>query len=112
MPWSIGAGTLQVNGALPNSTMTVAGSGTLTGTGTVATTRVNAGATFAPGNGTSASSMTVNGNLAFQSGSLYLVQINPPTASFATVTGTATLGGADRGREFSPAASSRSNTPS
>jgi uncharacterized protein with beta-barrel porin domain len=38
--------------------------------------------------------MTVNGNLAFQSGAAYLVQINPATSSLAEVTGTATLGGA------------------
>ena len=38
--------------------------------------------------------MTVNGNLAFQSGAQYLVLLNPTTSSFANVTGTATLGGA------------------
>jgi len=38
--------------------------------------------------------MTVSGSLAFQSGAQYLVQINPATASFATVTGAATPGGA------------------
>ena len=37
--------------------------------------------------------MTVAGNLAFQSGAMYLVQINPTTASFANVTGTAALAG-------------------
>ena len=37
--------------------------------------------------------MTVSGNLAFQSGALYLVQVNPATASIANVTGTATLAG-------------------
>ena len=39
--------------------------------------------------------MTVAGNLAFQSGALYLVQVNPSTASFANVTagGIATLAG-------------------
>ena len=37
--------------------------------------------------------MTVAGNLAFQSGALYLVQLNSTTSTFANVTGTATLGG-------------------
>jgi uncharacterized protein with beta-barrel porin domain len=37
---------------------------------------------------------TVSGNLAFQSGAIYLVQLNPSTSSFANVTGTATLSGA------------------
>ena len=49
---------------------------------------------FAPGNGTPGSFMTVTGNLAFQSGAHYLVQLNPATSSFTNVTGTATLGGA------------------
>jgi uncharacterized protein with beta-barrel porin domain len=38
--------------------------------------------------------LTIVGNLAFQSGAIYLVQISPSVASFANVTGTATLGGA------------------
>ena len=39
--------------------------------------------------------MTVAGNLAFQSGALYLVQVNPSTASSTNVTagGSATLAG-------------------
>ena len=37
--------------------------------------------------------MTVTGNLAFQSGALYLVQLNASTASLANVTGTASLAG-------------------
>ncbi len=37
--------------------------------------------------------MTIAGNLAFESGAIYLVQINPTTASFANVTGTASLAG-------------------
>jgi uncharacterized protein with beta-barrel porin domain len=38
--------------------------------------------------------MTVAGNLAFQSGALYLVQVSPSTASLANVSGTASLAGA------------------
>lgn len=37
--------------------------------------------------------MTVSGNLAFQSGAIYLVQVSPSTASFANVSGSATLAG-------------------
>ena len=50
-------------------------------------------AAFAPGSGTPGTSMTVAGNLAFQSGALYLVQLNPTSASSANVSGTATLTG-------------------
>ena len=37
--------------------------------------------------------MTVSGNLAFQSGALYLVQVNPSSSTMANVTGTASLAG-------------------
>jgi len=37
--------------------------------------------------------MTVAGNLAFQSGALYLVQLDPAASTFASVTGTALLNG-------------------
>jgi uncharacterized protein with beta-barrel porin domain len=94
MPWTVEVGTLLVNGTLANSTMTVNAGGTLGGTGTVGNATVMSGGIFAPGNGTPGSSLTVNGNLAFQSGAQYLVQLNPTTSSFANVTGTATLGGA------------------
>jgi uncharacterized protein with beta-barrel porin domain len=68
--------------------------GVLTGNGTVGTTQINSGGTFAPGtSGTPGTSLTVAGNLAFQSGAIYLVQVNPSTASLANVTGTAALAG-------------------
>ena len=51
------------------------------------------GGTFAPGNATPGTSMAVTGNLALQSGALYLVQLNPTTSTFANVTGTASLNG-------------------
>jgi fibronectin-binding autotransporter adhesin len=84
------AGTTVNNGAL-NGGANVAG-GIFTGSGTVANLTVSGGI-FAPGNGTPGSSMTVAGNLAFQSGAMYLVALNPTTASFANVGGTASLNG-------------------
>jgi hypothetical protein len=67
--------------------------GTLGGTGTIGNTQVNSGGTLAPGSGAPGTSLTINGNLAFQSGALYLVQVNSSTASLANVTGTASLAG-------------------
>jgi uncharacterized protein with beta-barrel porin domain len=110
MSWSVNAGTLLLDGNITGSgattvnggildvigsitDLTVNAGGTLTGTGTVGATQVNAGGTLAPGNGTPGSSLTISGNLAFQSGAIYLVQVNATTSSFATVTGTAALGG-------------------
>jgi autotransporter-associated beta strand protein/T5SS/PEP-CTERM-associated repeat protein len=84
-PTTISAGTLVVNGSIANSAVTVNNGGILAGTGTVGVTAIDAGGTFAPGSGTPGSSMTVAGNLAFQSGALYLVQVNPANASSAGV---------------------------
>jgi uncharacterized protein with beta-barrel porin domain len=91
---TIDGGTLVVNGSIAApSLITVNSGGTLSGTGTVGDTTITGGAMFAPGHGTPGSSMTVS-TLAFQSGAQYLITLNPTTASFANVTGLATLGGA------------------
>jgi uncharacterized protein with beta-barrel porin domain len=95
---NINAGTLEVDGAITSSSnVTVNAGGALTGTGTVdpSTVTIASGATFIPGTaGTAGSSMTIAGNLVFQSGSTYVVYVNPTTSSFTNVTGTASLAGA------------------
>jgi uncharacterized protein with beta-barrel porin domain len=91
MPWTVQAGTLLVNGALPNSTMTVSAGATLGGNGTVGTTTINGG-TLSPGN--SIGTLNVQGNLVFTAASSYLVEVSPASADRTNVTGTATLGGA------------------
>jgi autotransporter-associated beta strand protein len=88
---SVNGGVLDVIGSITDPTVNAGG--LLMGSGTVGTTQVNAGGIFAPGNGTAGSSMNVSGNLAFQSGALYLLLLNQ-TSSLASVTGSATLGGA------------------
>ncbi|MDF3812806.1 MULTISPECIES: autotransporter-associated beta strand repeat-containing protein [Rhodopseudomonas] len=85
------AGTTINNGVI-NGPVTLSG-GSLTGSGRTGNLIASSGA-FAPGNGTPGSSMTVNGNLALASAVQYVVQVNPATASFTSVTGTAALGGA------------------
>jgi len=92
--WTVQSGTLLVNGDLSAaSSLTVSG-GVLGGTGTIGNTQINSGGTFAPGTpGVPGTSMTVSGNLAFQSGALYLVQVNPGSSTMANVTGAASLGG-------------------
>ncbi|WP_349253166.1 autotransporter domain-containing protein [Bradyrhizobium sp. CIAT3101] len=112
---TVSSGTLQAgiaNAFAPHSDYTIAtgaaldlngfnqtirgltGDGSVINSGGTIPTLTLAGGTFAPGNGTPISSMAIAGNLAFQSGVIYLVQVNPSTASFANITGTATLGGA------------------
>jgi len=86
------AGTFNNTGTIAGTT-TISG-GTLFGTGSIGTLNIASGGTFAPGNGTPGTSATVNGSLAFSSGAFYLVGLNPTTASFANVSGTATLGSA------------------
>jgi YVTN family beta-propeller protein/autotransporter-associated beta strand protein len=94
-PTNVNGGTLDVEGTIAASSLTtVNSSGLLMGTGTVGSTVVASGGTFQPGSGAPGSFMTVAGNLAFQSGSTYMVQLNPATASFVNVTGAATLNGA------------------
>jgi len=91
---TINDGALEVNGSIASSSLTtVNANGVLTGTGSVGNTTVASGGTLLPGNGTPGSSLTVAGNLAFQSAALYLVQLNPATSTFTGVTGTATLNG-------------------
>jgi autotransporter-associated beta strand protein len=90
----VNGGTLAVDGSIASSVLTrVNSGGTLAGTGVAGNTQVNSGGIFAPGSGTPGSSMTIAGNLAFMSGALYLVQVNPGAASFANVMGTASLDG-------------------
>jgi autotransporter-associated beta strand protein/T5SS/PEP-CTERM-associated repeat protein len=92
---TVNAGALVVNGSIANSAVTVNSGATLGGTGIVGTTTINSGGTFAPGTAGAPAAMTVQGNLAFQSGALYLVRVTPSNASSDKVTsgGTASLAG-------------------
>jgi uncharacterized protein with beta-barrel porin domain len=99
MPWTVSAGTLDVNGTLANSTVTVNPGGTLGGNGTVGNTTINGG-TLAPGN--SIGLFTVQGGLVFTSASSYMVEVSPANADRTNVTGTATLGGATVNAVFLP----------
>ena len=83
---------ITANSGIIQGTTLVSG-GVLTGTGSVGALTVTNGGTLAPGNGTPGASIAA-ASLAMQSGALYVVQLNPATASFTAVTGAATLGGA------------------
>lgn len=100
---NVNGGALNVTGSIAASALTTVNSGgELFGTGTVGNTSVASGGVFLPGSGTAGSSMTVTGNLGFAAGSTYAIFVNPTTASFSTVTGTATLGGATVNAAFLP----------
>jgi fibronectin-binding autotransporter adhesin len=93
-PTTVIGGALDVEGAIASSSLTTVNAGAaLTGIGVVGNTTIANGGAFLPGNGTPGSSMTVSGNLAFQSGAIYLVQVNSTASSFANVSGSATVNG-------------------
>ncbi|MGO4712231.1 autotransporter domain-containing protein [Bradyrhizobium sp. 2TAF24] len=100
---TVNGGILSVGGSIASSLLTSVNSGgLLMGTGTVGNTTVNSGGALLGGNGTAGPSLAVSGNLAFQSGAFYFVQFSPATASFVSVGGTATLGGATVSAVFAP----------
>ncbi|WP_441259526.1 autotransporter outer membrane beta-barrel domain-containing protein [Bradyrhizobium sp. 521_C7_N1_3] len=89
----VDGGTLAVNGSIASSnSLTVNSGGTLGGTGTIGNTTIASGGTLAPGN--SVGTLTVSGNLAFNAGSFYRVEVSTAAADRTNVSGTATLTGA------------------
>ena len=93
-PTNVNGGALIVDGSIASSSLTTVNSGAaLIGSGTVGSTVVNAGGFLVPGPVGVPGTMTVAGNLAFQSGAFYIVQVNPTTASTTNVSGTASLAG-------------------
>ena len=93
-PTTVNAGALIVNGSIAPSSLTTVNSGAaLIGSGTVGSTVVNAGGFLVPGPVGAPGTMTVTGNLAFQPGAFYIVQVNPTTASTTNVSGNAALAG-------------------
>ena len=99
-PVNVNGGTLIVNGDFSTaSQFTVNAGGTLAGIGIVdppppAATTINSGGTLAPGTpGIPGTFLTITGNLAFQSGALYALYLNPTSSTFANLNGTAALAG-------------------
>jgi autotransporter-associated beta strand protein len=89
----VNGGTLAVNSSLTaTSGITVNSGGALGGTGTVGNTTIASGGALAPGN--SIGTIIVNGNLTFNAGGFYTVEVSPTAADRTNVTGTATLTGA------------------
>ncbi|WP_244485491.1 autotransporter outer membrane beta-barrel domain-containing protein [Bradyrhizobium tropiciagri] len=90
----VSGGILQVDGSIvSSSSVTVNSGGALSGSGTVGNTTIASGGILLPGNGTSGTSLTVAGNLALQSGALYLVGLSSTVSTSTKVTGIATLAG-------------------
>ncbi|RZN14590.1 autotransporter domain-containing protein, partial [Bradyrhizobium sp. Leo121] len=91
---TVAAGTLAVDGSIASSALTIVNAGaTLAGTGTVGTTTINSGGILAPGRAGTTGSLAVNGNLTFENGAIYAVDIAGSGSDLTTVSGRATLKG-------------------
>ena len=92
---TIDGGALNINGSIAlSSGVAINSGGTLEGTGVVSSTMVNSGGMLSPGTpGVPGTSMSIAGNLAFQSGALYVIYLNPSSTTMANVSGTASLAG-------------------
>lgn len=99
-PLTINAGTVVVNGSITDPIVNAGG--TLAGTGTVDATTVNSGGTLAPGAVGGIGTLTINGNLVFNAGSIYAVAVTPSAASSTTVNGSASLTGGTVQAIFAP----------
>jgi autotransporter-associated beta strand protein len=89
---TLNEGALIVNGSIAASSGLDVNAGTLLGgTGTLPTTRINAGGTLSPGN--SIGTIAVAGNLSFAPGSFYMVEVGPTSSDRTVVNGTAALRG-------------------
>ena len=88
---SVTAGTLAVNGSMVNVDTTISG-GTLGGTGTLGDVTASSGGTIAPGN--SVGTLNVDGNVIFNSGSTYAVEVDDAgNSDLLEVTGTVVING-------------------
>jgi len=91
---SVNDGTLTVDGSLANSSVSVAGGGTLAGTGTVGSTTIADGGVLSPAGGNALGTLTVDGNLNMNAGSTYVVNgAAAGQSDLVSVTGGATLTG-------------------
>jgi autotransporter-associated beta strand protein len=99
---TINGGKLEVDGSIASSSgVTVNSGGTLLGTGIAGPTTIASGGTLAPGSAANPTgTLTISGNLAFQSGALYVVQVTPLANSATTVSGSATLTGGTVNAQF------------
>ncbi len=88
---TVSGGSLYVDGILSGS-LVVNGYGTLAGTGTVGTTVLESGATISPGDD-GVGTLSVDGDLTFESGSTYQVDADQTQSDSIEVSGAITING-------------------
>jgi len=89
---TVSGARLNVNGSLAGSAVTLNRGAVLGGTGTVGSLTAKLGSTVAPGN--SIGTLSVNGSLMLEDGSVLQIEVSPASADQLNVSGTAALGGA------------------
>ncbi|MBV4455563.1 MULTISPECIES: autotransporter domain-containing protein [Pseudomonas] len=89
-PTLVNQGLLAVNGSI-TSDVTVSQSGVLGGSGRVGSLLAKSGGTVAPGN--SIGTLNVAGDVTFEAGSTYAVEVSPTSSDRIVAGGTATLNG-------------------
>jgi subtilase-type serine protease len=90
-PTTVNGGLLSVNGSLA-SAVTVNDSGTLGGSGRIASLLANSGGRVAPGN--SIGTLSVAGDVTFAPGSTYAVELSPTSSDRIVAGGSASINGA------------------
>ncbi|KIK89412.1 autotransporter serine protease [Pseudomonas sp. W15Feb9B] len=90
-PTTVNGGLLSVNGSLA-SAVTVNDSGTLGGSGRIASLNANSGGRVAPGN--SIGTLNVAGDVTFAPGSTYAVELSPTSSDRIVAGGSASISGA------------------
>ncbi|MBP0938483.1 autotransporter domain-containing protein [Pseudomonas alliivorans] len=88
----VNAGLLSVNGSLVSAVQVNTG-GTLGGTGQIGGLTARSGGSVAPGN--SIGTLQVNGDVVFEPGSTYAVELSPTASDRLVATGSATVSGAN-----------------
>jgi len=89
-PTRVNQGLLAINGSV-TSDVTVSQSGVVGGSGRIGSLSANSGGTVAPGN--SIGTLNVAGNVNFEPGSTYAVELSPTSSDRIVAGGTATLNG-------------------
>jgi uncharacterized protein with beta-barrel porin domain len=102
--FALGAGTFTYTNTISGVSAVNVNSGTLYDNNsiTATTTTVLNSAKLSAGTPGTPGTLAITGNLAFQSGAIYLTQVTPATASRINVSGTATLTGASVNAVFGP----------
>ncbi|MCJ2069870.1 autotransporter domain-containing protein [Methylobacterium sp. J-030] len=90
---TVAAGTLQIDGVLTASEVTVKRGGTLAGSGKIGDPLIEAGGTLAPGSATAIGTLSIHGPLTFAPGSFYTVKVTPTANDRTAVTGPVTIQG-------------------